>query len=359
MVSLAFVISSLLFILVSHSPSQVPSQEPPVDRWSVGYWAAGGPIPLPISEIDWAALTHVIHVAAFVQADGSLDLSTANVPANGPDLIAAAHAAGVKVLLAVASPYGQSKNLAAAVVNRAFLVSNIMNIVDSYQYDGVDLDWEPLTPSVNGPGMTALAMDLRTALGDRILTAAAAANDYQYWKTVHGYFDRIGVMTYDMAGTWNPYSWHNSPLYAGPVSGVWSIDLARQRMTSAGVPAAKLNIGIPFYGWVSTGGGLTAPRQQWGAILPSMSQISYNRLIANYDVSTPSWDRDAQVPWISIPNGWITFDNEQSITAKVEYVKRQNLGGWIIWALSQGYVPSQTPNQPLLTAIKNAMKADQ
>jgi chitinase len=359
--NLVFVVLSLMLIFVSHSPSQLDSTPAPaVDRWSVGYWAPGGPIPLPISQIDWGALTHVIHFAATVNADGSLDLSAADVPNKGPDLIEAAHAAGVKVLLAVANPYGQNRNLQAAVLNRAYLESNIMRLVDTYHYDGVDLDWEPLNPAMNGPAMTALAMDLRTYLGDRILTAAVSGGDYQYWKSAHTFFDRISVMTYDMAGTFNPYSWYNAALYGSdPLNRVWSIELARQRMTSAGVPAAKLNIGIPFYGWISTGGGQTAPRQSWGSILPSLSQISYNRLVASYDVSHASWDADAQVPWLAIPNGWVTFDNERSVTAKVDYVKRQNLGGWIVWVMNQGYLPNQTPSQPLLHAIKIAMQADQ
>src|SRR5438270_13432146 len=85
--SLVFVIASLMLIFVSYSPSQLEQPQPaPVDRWSVGYWSPGGNIPLPISEIDFEALTHVIDFAAYVSADGTLDLATAEVPRNGPPL---------------------------------------------------------------------------------------------------------------------------------------------------------------------------------------------------------------------------------------------------------------------------------
>ena len=39
--------------------------------------------------------------------------------------------------------------------------------------------------------------------------ADAIVSDYRYWGSVTTYFDRINIMTYDLTGTWNPYSWHN------------------------------------------------------------------------------------------------------------------------------------------------------
>jgi chitinase len=224
--------------------------------------------------------------------------------------------------------------------------------VDTYGYDGVDLDWEG---GFDGSSMTVLLSSLRPRLGTKLLTADVISSDANYWGSAQGYLDRVSAMTFDMVGTWNPYSWHNAALFSDPQNRVWSIDLAMQLMTKAGIPGSKLNIGIPFYGWISTGGGSTAPRQAWGATLPSLSQINYNRLSTTYNVSTPLWDSDAQVPWITLPNGWITFDNEQSITAKINYAKSNNLGGWIIWALDQDYSPTGSPKHPLLTAVKNAM----
>jgi chitinase len=299
----------------------------------------------------------VVHAWALVQPNGSLDLSTQQISSSGPALIAAGHARGVKVLLGIGQPYwmGQTGNLQqAATQYRATLVNNIMNVVNSYGFDGVDIDWEPFSAGTNGAALRSLAADLRSQLGSgKSLSAAAVVTDYTYWGSVSGYFDRIGVMTYDLTGTWNPYSWHNAALY-DPDGMVWSLDLAVRRFTANGLPASKLCIGIPFFGYKWSGGGVTGPQQYWSST-PTVQQTYYQNLASGITSSNYRWDSFAKVPYLSMSNQFWTYDNEQSVTEKVNYAKNKGLGGWIIWELSGGYVPSLSPNQPLLTAIKTAM----
>jgi GH18 family chitinase len=339
---------------------------PPVafaqQQWSQGYWTPWGNPGIPASDIEWGGLTHVVHAWALVRADGSLDLDTQLVSSQGPVLISGAHAHGVKALLGIGQSYwtGQTTNLQSAITkNRAGLVSNIMNVVNSYGFDGVDLDWEPFSASTNGGAMQAFAADLRAQLGTtKTLSAAAIVNDYAYWGTVQSYFDRIGAMTYDLTGTWNPYSWHNAALYDTDGM-VWSVDLAVKRFTASGVPAAKLSIGIPFFGYSWNGGGVSAPRQTWQTA-PSLQQIYYQSLAASINAQNYRWDASATVPYLSIDaagtssDQFWTYDNEQSVAEKVRYAQGRGLGGWIIWELFGDYFPAQTPNQPLLVAIKNA-----
>src|SRR5437762_1710520 len=139
--------------------------------WSIGYWNSVGNPACPVSDIDMAAVTHVIHWAALVQSNGTLDLTYHNMTTDAPTLIAAAHAAGVKVIFGIVNPYwlGQNSNLPNAVANyRAALVSNIMSVVNQYGYDGVDIDWEGAAPN-----FAQFAPDLRAQLGIRLLFADA------------------------------------------------------------------------------------------------------------------------------------------------------------------------------------------
>jgi chitinase len=327
-------------------------------QWSMGYWNGWS---APVSGIDWGAVTHVIHWSALVQPDGTLDVTTENVAASAPTVVAAGHAAGRKVLLSLMQPgwTGQTTNFQQAITgNNAALVSNIMKLVNTYGYDGIDIDWEPFSSSTNGAALTALASALRTQLGTKILTVAAITADYQYWGTAHTPFDRVNVMTYDLTGLWNPFSWHNAALYGS--NQVWSIDLAVNRFENSGVPGTKLGIGIPFYGWKWTGGGITGPNQNWSST-PSLQQISYKDFASQINSQSYKWDSSAQVPYLSVNTGspssdqFLTYDNAQSIAAKVNYAKDHNLGGWIIWEMTADYVPAQTPSYPLLEAVKNAM----
>ena len=193
----------LIVLLILLAPQGAYAQQ-----WSLGYWTPWGNPGIPPSAIEWGGLTHVVHAWALVRPDGSLDLETQRVSSDAPVLIANAHAKGVKAILGVGQPYwmGQTTNFQTAITsNRAALVNNIINIVTAYGFDGVDLDWEPFNATVNGTAMQNFAADLRSRLGTaRTLSAAAIVTDYPYWGSVHTYFDRIGVMTYDMTGTWKP-----------------------------------------------------------------------------------------------------------------------------------------------------------
>jgi chitinase len=332
-------------------------------QWSLGYWQPWGNPTVPLNEIEWGGLTHIVHAWALVRADGSLDLEDELVSTQGPILVSTAHAHGVKAILGLGQPYwrGETNNFQSAITsNLSGLVNNVMNVVNTYGFDGVDIDWEPFSDSGNGPAMRNLAAALRAALGTKTLSTSVIVNNHRYWGTVSSYFDRIGVMTYDLTGTWNPYSWHNSALYGPADESVWSIDLAVKRFMASGVPASKIAIGIPFFGYRWTGGGITGPRQNWVST-PSLQQIYFQSFYSSINSAAYRWDSSAAVPYLSIDNTgtsadqFLTFDDERSITEKVRYAQDRGLGGWIIWELSGGYVPNHNPSQPLLAAVRDAM----
>jgi hypothetical protein len=318
-------------------------------QWSLGYWTAWAPN--PISDLEWGGVTHIAFVGVEPQSNGSLTYSDSNFATDAANMIVAAHAHNVKVLLDIWTGPGDFNG--AITNNLSGFVANIMNVVNTYGFDGVDLDWES---NFNQSSNTQLISALRAQLGTRLLNEDADANLYTYWGTVQQYLDRVSVGTYDLGGTFNPYSWFNSPLHSSD-NNVWSWDLVKSRMTGAGVPVSKLNMGIPFFGQIFSAGSpvITGPRQTWGSVLPSIGEIKYTALVGSYNISSPNRDGVALVPWIGYSNGWISFDDATSITAKVSYAQSNNLGGWIIWALDQDYFPNQTPMHPLMTAIKNAM----
>src|SRR5205814_6395822 len=132
------------------------------------------------------------------------------------------------------------------------------------------IDWEGAPPNV-----AQLGPALRAQLGTRALAIDAGFTDYRYWGGNYSSFDRINIMTYDMTGTWDPYTWFDAALYGPSDQAVWSIDLAVQRFLANGTPASRITIGIPFYGYQWSGGGISGPRQTWSST-PSLSQINYN-----------------------------------------------------------------------------------
>jgi GH18 family chitinase len=251
-------------------------------------------------------------------------------------------------------PHGSQDEIFSQAIssNLSGFVDNIMDVVDTYGYDGVDIDWES---NVDWDQMNSLVSALRQDLGTKLLAASIVVTDCAEWAPMEHYMDQINIMTYDMAGTWNPYSWFNSALYGPPEENVWSVNLAVKRCRDAGIPSAKTGIGLPFYGYVSSGGGINGPRQQWGATSPGLNQITFRNLFSSYDLSDPNWDSTGRCPWIQTDEGWISFDNKRSITEKTNYVIDNNLGGWIIWHLASDYLADQEPVHPLMTAVQEVM----
>jgi chitinase len=350
------------------------------DLWSTAYYAVWLQGTMPPSKVDYTAVTHIIHFAIVPNSNGTLD-TTANgmTPKYSTNLVAVAHAAGKKVLYSI----GGAGSLAgfqgaASSANRATFINNLINFMTTYNYDGIDLDWEPISNSdINA--FTNLVNNLRpamtTARPQSLLTAAMASQPAMF-ASLQSKFDQINIMTYDISGPWDGWvTWFNSPIYNGgyrfaSTGGlVPSIDGIVNSYIAAGIAPGKLGIGIPFYGYVwkggagTTNGGVTYPRQSW-TNAPTASQYSYDDIMTQfYQPQRYSYDADAQCSYLSINNTgstndmFISYDDEHACQAKVSYARNRGLGGIMIFDLGEGYRPSQPAGQrdPLLQAVKQAL----
>ncbi|MGH7602677.1 MAG: glycoside hydrolase family 18 protein, partial [Gemmatimonadaceae bacterium] len=136
----------------------------------------------------------------------------------------------------------------------------------------------------------------------------------------------------------------NAPLYAanGDPTPKLNIDVSMRAFLDAGVPPNKLLLGIPFYGHgygsvPNVDNGLfqrgTATPADWKSGDGDWRVLSRTRLVDPRYVR--HWEPSAQVPWLydSTSGTWVSYDDPQSVTAKVRYVRDHNLGGVVIWEL--------------------------
>lgn len=355
------------------------------NMWSTGYypgWEQGG---MPASDIDFTALSHVIHFSVVPNSDGTLDSGANGItPAYTADIVSHAHAAGVKVLICAGGASTESFFQEAVTNNLTGFINNLTNFMASGGYDGIDIDWEPL-PASDAQLYTNLVNGLRSALNafpqHKLLTAAAGAYppygdpataEYLMFASLQNQFDQINIMTYDLSGPYPGWvTWFNSPIYDGgyrfPSTGglVPSINGAVSNFLSGGVLPGKLGIGIPFYGYVWSGGagtttgGVTLPRQTW-TNAPSVTEPGYASIVASYYQSNLyHWDTNAQDSYLSISNSnsandmFISYDDPRACQAKVSYARNHDLGGVMIWELAQDHQSGQP--DPLLQAIKQAL----
>jgi chitinase len=358
------------------------------DLWITGYYPGYETSQMAPSNIDFTLVTHVIHFALVPQADGSLDSNEFSLSAAAcAKLVGLAHGAGRKALVCVGGAGSETGFLGATTsANLGLFVTNIIAFMSGHGYDGVDLDWEPFN-SADSAQYTNLVNGLRAALdgfgAHKLLTVAAPAYaeygdspsaEFAMLASVQGQLDQINIMTYDLSGPYEGWvTWFNSPIYDGgytfpsnPSELMPSINGAVSNFVNNGVQPNKLGLGLPFYGYIWTGGpGLTQPRQGWPANdVPSVSAVTYADVIGHYYQSNLyHWDNTAQAAFLSITNVpasndmFISYDDTLACQAKVSFARNLHLGGLMIWELSQDFFSTQPAGEsaPLISALKQAL----
>jgi chitinase len=338
----------------------------------MGYYASWAPEQYPISEIEWSGLTHIAMAFYLPKQDGSMSLAGGDAKL-ATDLVAAAHAHGVKAIASIGGADSQTGfKQATASATVATFASNLVSLLTTTGYDGIDIDWEPMDKA-DEPAVIDLANRIRKANPGALLTLPIGAINVNLGADLSGFaaiaavYDQLNIMSYGMAGPYSGWkSWHSSALYHTDSATPMSIDSTVKLYLAATVPAAKLGIGIGFYG-LCYSSPVTAPDQalNGSTLVASDGTISYASIMKNYySAGARQWDGLARVPYLSFtsahaPDGctYISYDDEQSIAEKGAYVKAKGLGGVIQWELNEGYLPSAAAGQrnPLLKAIHDSV----
>lgn len=171
--------------------------------------------------------------------------------------------------------------------------------------------------------------DLRIALPGKIISVAVpVAPQYHFIDPValSREVDLLFVMAYDIEGAWSGYAGHNAPLYRNNKmpQDLSIATLIEQQYLNVGVPPSKVILGFPLYG------RKFQTSQPYGT--------AYSSEIVNYrDLPFAScarvFDAESQVPYLSCGSYYISYDDTESLAAKVSYAKLKNLGGIFMWAL--------------------------
>ena len=328
------------------------------DKLVVGYYPSWTKSTLPYTAMKFENLTHIAYAFLIPAADGSV-----SIPAGFlyPEMVQAAHQKGVKVVISLGG-WGQSDGFSPMVADTAArhkFVKNMTNFCTTYSFDGVDLDWEYPKTAADRANLTALVHELRQSF-DNVnpaysISLAVPASGYSgQWydvTTMKSDFNWIGIMTYDYYGTWTATSGPNAPIYGNLATNPdgW-IDYAVGYYTNTRtVPAAKVLIGTPFYGWMYT--AATMYGKHTGA-----SQLAYSSVAPKLTQGwTRTWDSQGQVPYMinGAQTQVISYDDTQSVAAKCTYIQSKGIGGTIIWAIGQDYIGGA---QPLLDVIGAALR---
>ncbi len=272
--------------------------------------------------------------------------------------------------------------------SRASFIQSCLATLDAWPFlSGLDIDWEyPGEARSGGSGdegnpvkgddktnYTLLLKELREALdghfgkAEKLLTVCAGGSAgvlaKQDYAALFPYVNRINLMTYDLAGSWNAYTGHHAALY-----GSGSADTAVKYLQKQGVPAGKIAIGTPLYshGWKMNkpGGSVTgaaAKGQGIGELLWSALHALEQEAVPE---SAPGWhagyDEKAQAAylWNDDPSSedyllFYSYESARSLEARLTYINVHSLGGLIVW---QVHGDDASLDWPMITQMWKELK---
>ncbi len=309
--------------------------------------------------IDARRLTHINYAFANIK-DGRVVEGFAKDPENYAALRALRAAnPHLKLLVSVGgwTWSGGFSDAALTAESRKRFVQSAVDFVRERDLDGFDVDWEypglPGFGNVHRPedkaNFTALMSELRTALD-----ALGAPSKRRYWLTfaagagsdflehtemgkVQAVVDYVNLMTYDFR-VGGPLAGHHSNLYANPADpDRQSVDRSVNEFLAAGVPAARLVVGVPFYGraWAN----VTPANEglyQSGSEPKERLETNYDRLAAelvNRNGFARRWDAAAHAPylWNGEKRLFIAYDDPESLREKCRYIRERGLAGAMFW----------------------------
>ncbi|WP_418064295.1 glycosyl hydrolase family 18 protein [Pimelobacter simplex] len=323
-------------------------------------------------------------------------------------LVDRAHAAGAKALLMLGGDGFDGRGFVASTADavRPVFVRNLVDYLVAHDYDGVDVDWENclggeawecgvrITRDEAVRRLSALVVEVRAEMATRARYAVEPglitfpgypvntnhlrpAGRVDAWQAEMPWLvDQYNLMSYGIGTTWNGdgwESWFSGALDDESPTTPVSIDSSIDAYVASGAPREKIGLGIGLYG-IYYGPTVTGPRQSTGTndiYETNDVALSYTRLVELGYLShgTRRFDADASSTYRSYggggyvpptepglpprrPAGFLSYEDEESIAAKADYVAAGGAGGTIVWTLNYGALPDGS--NPLLDAIGDA-----
>ncbi|PPR06461.1 hypothetical protein CVT24_002622 [Panaeolus cyanescens] len=255
--------------------------------------------------------------------------------------------------------------MVATQAGRATFIDSCISWARDLNFDGIDIDWEYVGDPDRGGrpedtvNFTKLVQEMRAkveaeaaATGKpRLLITVASPADPSKFALIEGqavsnYIDWYNLMTYDFYGNWSPTMEVQAPI-ADTIQEGWSFTSAIDLYLNAGIPANKINVGMPLYGRVWTMDdpgcntpGCTGSAGVAGRCTAEKGYLSYFEIKEISDALASQNLEDSAVNFVTqngyymvFDNQWVGYDDDLSFQSKVNIINERGLRGGMLWAV--------------------------
>lgn len=267
-----------------------------------------------------------------VTSTGAVELQPDLEPAGEQALATRLRELGIKVIPTIANttdglwdPDTVSKVIRNANLRRVH-VQSVVSLVDSKGFDGIQIDYEDLTPA-DRLSFSAFVTDLSQSLHDigKVLYVTVHVkeddkgydqrNQSQDYAAIGKAADLVCLMAYD---------WHWGTGPSGPIAPYdWVERVIRYSVTQ--IPANKIVLGVGLFGydWVES----KAENLTWRQVVA----------LAADKQADEEWDVGGQSPHFSYTLDGVQhevwYENGRSAAAKFSLARQYRLGGVELWRL--------------------------
>jgi GH18 family chitinase len=215
--------------------------------------------------------------------------------------------------------WGRSTHFAAVAGSpekRSALVKSAVRTCLDERLDGVDLDWEHPKNRAEEEGYGALLAELRSAFEPHGLVLSVTIAAWQRLpQRAFAAVDRVHLMAYDHNGRHSTF------------------EAARkdaETLIAAGVPAAKIVLGLPFYG---------------RGVKDRRRTLAYREIVARHDPQAEADEVDG-----------VYFNGPATIRRKTAFAHSAGLGGVMVWELGQDAAGERSLLRAILAEVDRARK---
>jgi hypothetical protein len=211
---------------------------------------------------------------------------------------------------------------------RAKAIDELVSLVDAYDADGVNVDFEGLDVELKSEFVTFI-QELAAEVDEVfIATPAVDWNGSYDYDELAAASDGLFIMGYD-------YHWSGSdpgpgdPLYGGDPWGAYSLEWTVDDYLTWDTPVEKIILGLPLYGrwWPTTSDEVP------GTATSSGTAYSYAGAWDYAPEGSTGFDDVTRTPYSIVDDGQLWYGDVDSVEERIEWALDQGVQGVGFWAI--------------------------